>query len=296
MAGGVVPPAYALDMALPLPASLSPSRLSSFTSCGLQFRFSAIERLPEPPTIAATRGTLVHAALEHLFTLPADDRVPGAADLCLDAAVARLRDDHDWTGLGLDAAGEARMRAEAAALVANYFELEDPRTVQPVGLELKLEVEVGDVRLRGIIDRLDLVDGELVVTDYKTGRAPGDGHARQRMTGVHLYSLMCERWFGRRPVRVQLLHLAEPVAIVAEPSDQSTRGLSRRLEAVWRAVESACEREDFRPRPSRGCDWCAFRRWCPSFGGDPSRAAVDLALDATAEADAATGQGTLLQV
>jgi putative RecB family exonuclease len=279
-------------MALPLPSSLSPSRLSSFTSCGLQFRFTAIDRLPEPPSLAATRGTLVHAALEELFTLPAPDRVPAAADSCLDRAVGRLRDDPDWTGLGLDAEGEAALRAEAAGLVERYFVLEDPRTVHPVGLELKLEVEVDGVRVRGIIDRLDLVDGELVVTDYKTGRAPGEGWARRQMTGVHLYSLMCERWFGRRPVRVQLLHLAEPVAIVAEPSEQSTRGLARRLGAVWQAVEIACEREDFRPRPSSRCSWCAFQRWCPSFGGDPAAAAVDLRRDAVE----ASGQGALLQV
>jgi len=279
-------------MALPLPSSMSPSRLSSFTACGLQFRFTAIDGLPEPPSVAATRGTLVHAALEHLFTLPAAERVPEAAGACLDAAVERLRGDPDWTGLHLDADGEARMRAEAAALVGRYFRLEDPRTVHPVGLELKLEVEVGGVRLRGIIDRLDLVDGDLVVTDYKTGRAPADSWARTSMTGVHLYSLMCERWFGRRPVRVQLLHLSEPVAIVAEPSDQSSRGLSRRLEAVWQAVESACEREDFRPRPSGRCDRCAFRRWCPAFGGDPSAAAAEL----QREAVAATGQGALLEV
>lgn len=279
-------------MALALPSSLSPSRLSSFTSCGLQFRFSAIDRLPEPATVAATRGTLVHAALEELFTLPAAERVPDAAPACLDAAVDRLRTDPDWTGLGLDHVGEARLRDEAAALVAKYFRLEDPSTVHPVGLELKLEVDVGGVRLRGIIDRLDLVDGELVVTDYKTGRAPGDAWARQRMTGVHVYSLMCERWFGRRPVRVQLLHLAEPVKIVAEPSEQSTRGLARRLEAVWQAVETACEREDFRPRPSPRCDWCAFQQWCPSFGGDPSQAVVDIERNAVEDA----GQGTLLEV
>lgn len=288
----VGPSAYALAMALPLPGSLSPSRLSSFTACGLQFRFSAIDRLPEPPTVPATRGTLVHAALEHLFTLPAPERVPDAAEACLDAALDRLRSEPDWTGLELDDAAEARMRDEAAALVAKYFQLEDPRTVHPVGLELKLEVEVSGVRLRGIIDRLDLVDGELVVTDYKTGRAPGEGYARTQMTGVHVYSLMCERWFGRRPVRVQLLHLAEPVAIVAEPSDQSSRGLSRRIEAVWRAVETACEREDFRPRPSKRCDWCAFQCWCPAFGGDPAQAAVDL----ERQADEDAGQASLLQV
>ncbi len=91
---------------------------------------------------------------------------------------------------------------------------------------------------------------------------------------------------------MQLLHLAEPVAVVAEPTEQSSHGLDRRLHAIWHAVETACEREDFRPRPSRRCDWCAFRQWCPAFGGDPARAAVDLEIRQRAD----DGQEPLLHV
>jgi putative RecB family exonuclease len=279
-------------MGLSVPSSLSPSKLSSFTTCALRFRFASIDKLPEPPTRAASRGTLVHAGLERLFTLPEAERVPAAAGPCLDAALDAYRDDPEWTGLALDADAETAVVAEARHLIDNYFLLEDPRQVVPIGIELQLEVDIGGVTIRGIIDRLDLVDGELVVTDYKTGRPPSDRHARTSMTGVHVYSLLCERHFGRRPTRVQLLHLAEPVAIVAEPTEQSTRGLERRLQAVWRAVESACEHDDFRPRPSRLCDWCAFQRWCPSFGGDPSRAAIDVQVSERA----AAGQEPLLQI
>lgn len=279
-------------MPLTVPSSLSPSKLSSFTNCGLQFRFANIDRIPEPPTQATSRGTLVHAALEHLFTLPPDERVPAVGDACVEAAFAAYRDDPEWTGLALDAATEAGMLDEARTLVANYFRLEDPRTVTPMGIELKLEVEIEGLRLRGIIDRLDLVDGELVVTDYKTGRSPSDIGAKARMQGVHVYALMCERFFGRRPIRVQLLHLAEPEAVIAEPTEQSTRALERRLRAVWSAVESACETEDFRPRPSALCDWCSFQQWCPSFGGDPARALIDLEIDERA----ASGQEPLLRV
>ena len=279
-------------MPLTVPSSLSPSKLSSFTNCGLQFRFANIDRIPEPPTPATSRGTLVHAALEHLFTLPADERVPDATDACVDAAFATYRDDPEWTDLELDDETEAAMLAEARQLVRNYFLLEDPRTVTPMGIELKLEVELGDLRLRGIIDRLDLVDGELVVTDYKTGRSPSDIGAKSRMQGVHVYALMCERFFGRRPIRVQLLHLAEPEAVIAEPTEQSTRALERRLLAVWSAVEGACETEDFRPRPSALCDWCSFQQWCPAFGGDPARALVDVQIDQRA----AAGQEPLLRV
>lgn len=256
-------------MALPLPTGLSPSKVSSFTDCGLAFRFSTIDHLPEPPSVPATRGTLVHAALERLFCLEAPERTHERAHRCLDEAVESLRAHPEYAGLELDDQAEAVFHAEARELLDRYFRLEDPRTITPIGLELKLAVEVGGVQLRGIIDRLELdADGELVVTDYKTGKAPGERQEQQRLSGVAFYSLLCERLFGKRPARVQLLYLADPLAIISTPSDQSTRGVERRLAAIWAAVERACEREDFRPNPGRLCDWCGFKAYCPSFGGD----------------------------
>jgi putative RecB family exonuclease len=260
-------------MAFPVPRSLSPSKVSSFTDCALAFRFSAIDRLPEPPTVATTRGTLVHAALERLHLLDPADRTLDAALACLDDAAAPLRDDPDYLGLALGDDDAAGFHADAAGLVRNYFRLEDPSTVRTIGLELKVEAEVDGVRLRGIIDRLELdADGGLVVTDYKTGAAPSTQHERKRLSGVHIYSLLCEQILGRRPRTVQLLYLKAPLAITTTPTDRSTRGTRRTLAAVWQAVERACDREDFRPQPSRLCDYCAFQAYCPTFGGDPAEA------------------------
>lgn len=260
-------------MAYPLPRSLSPSKVSSFTDCALAFRFSAIDRLPEPPTVAATRGTLVHAALERLHVIDPAERTVDAALGCLDEAAVALRDDPEYADLDLGDDEAAAFHAEAADLVRNYFRLEDPSTVHAIGLELKVEAEVDGVRLRGIIDRLELdADGELVVTDYKTGSAPSTQHERKRLSGVHIYSLLCEQLLGRRPRTVQLLYLKAPLAITTRPTDRSTRGTRRTLGAVWQAVERACEREDFRPQPSHLCSYCAFQAYCPSFGGDPDEA------------------------
>ena len=260
-------------MALPLPTSLSPSKVASFKDCALAFRFSAIDRLPEPPSPWATKGTLVHRALELLFCEAAPERTVATALACLDRARAEMVTDPEFVGLELDAEAEAQFAADAEILVRRYFELEDPTTVQPIGLELRLEVQVGSLTLRGIIDRLELdADGGLVVTDYKTGKTPGVIHEQSRLGGVHFYAFLCERVLGRRPSRIQLLYLAEPVAIVAEPSDQSIRGLEQRTAAIWKAVERACETDDFRPRPSPLCNWCSFQDYCPAFGGDPARA------------------------
>lgn len=256
-------------MALTLPSSLSPSKVSSFTDCALAFRLSAIDRLPEPPSLPATRGTLVHAALERLFALPADQRTLPAALTAVDEAFEVLRTDEEYTGLELDADGEAAFLDDAEQLVRRYFTLEDPTTIRPIGIELQLEVELGSLLLRGIIDRLELDDeGRLVVTDYKTGKAPHHNYEQSRLGGVSFYALLCERLLGQRPAKVQLLYLADPIAITAIPTEQSIRALERKVTAVWSAIERACEHESFKPRPSKLCDWCAFHAFCPAFGGD----------------------------
>jgi putative RecB family exonuclease len=265
------------------PHTLTPSKVSSFTDCALAFKFATIDRLAEPPTIAATRGTLVHAALERLFLLTPTERTIEAALTCLDAAVDALRDDPELVDLGLDADGEAQLLDDAEQLVRRYFQLEDPTTVHPIGIELLLDAEVGGTRLRGIIDRLELdADGELVVTDYKTGRAPNQRYEQGRLGGVHVYSLLCERNFGRRPAKVRLLYLADPLEISTTPSDQSTRAVERKVGAIWTAIERACERDDFRARPSKLCAWCAFQAHCPAYQPptveEPTSTLVDLAV------------------
>jgi putative RecB family exonuclease len=256
-----------------VPTSLSPSRVESFLSCPLAFRFASIQKLPDPPTPATTKGSLVHRALELLFLLPAAQRVPAALDRCVDTAIDEYAGHPDFTQLRLDRDETQRFVSECRELAANYMGLEDPRRVTAIGLELRLEASVGDLTLRGIIDRLELDEqGELVVTDYKTGRAPHPNFERKSLSGVHFYAFLCESVFGRIPAAIRLMYLKSGEVITAVPSPQSTKYMTTRTSAVWKAVATACERDDFRPKPSTLCNYCAYQRWCPEFGGDPDRA------------------------
>lgn len=254
---------------LPLPSSLSPSKVSSFEDCALQFRLSAIDKLPEPPSAAATKGTLVHRALQLLFwEEEAGNRTLPIALEKLERAKAEMAVDPEFTELRLSDDETAAFHDDAGMLVGRYFELEDPNRVNVIGTELLMSAQVGSLVLRGIIDRLELDDeGELVVTDYKSGRAPGVAFERSRLAGVNFYAFLCERLLGRRPARVQLLYLADPMVISTAPTDQSIRAMEVRTAALWTAVETACEREDFRPKPGRSCDWCSYKSLCPAFGG-----------------------------
>ncbi|MHB1547668.1 MAG: RecB family exonuclease [Acidimicrobiales bacterium] len=252
------------------PRSLSPSKITAFRDCALSFRFSAIDHLPDPPTAWTVKGTLVHSVLERLFWHhEPGSRTIEAARAELEHAWGLLRSDDEYRGLGLDDTEARAFVLDASVLVENYFRIEDPNAVRAVGIELMVEADVDGVRLRGIIDRLDLTDnGDLIVIDYKTGRAPSAAYEATKMNGVHLYALLCQERLGRRPIQVRLLHLREPAVITAHPTDQTLRGHRRKAVAVWTAIERACADEDFRPRVSPLCRFCAFRPYCPAQGGD----------------------------
>lgn len=272
-----------------VPFALSPSSMGAFTACPLAFRFSYVQRLPEAPSAPASRGTLVHRALERLHDRPPHQRTPEAARADLAVAASELEAHPEFAGLEFTPAEWDEFVAEASTFVDRYFELEDPTTVNAVGLELKLQADLGGVRLRGVIDRLDLTADGLVVTDYKTGGAPSERWEQRSLAGVHLYALLCEHTFGVRPARVQLLYLSKPEAIVSIPTDATVRGVEVKSNALMAAVRRACERDDFRPSPSALCDFCSFREFCPTFGGDPAIAHAVL----QDRASAAAGRPTL---
>jgi RecB family exonuclease len=159
-----------VDLGLPVVGSLSPSRAGDFMTCPLLFRFRTIDRLPSPPSSAATRGTLVHAVLERLFDLPAGERTPDAAGLLLQPEWERLVEaEPEVSGLFADESELAAWLSSARALLDGYFALEDPRRYEPAERESYVEVVLdGGLRLRGIVDRLDVApDGRVKVVDYK---------------------------------------------------------------------------------------------------------------------------------
>lgn len=257
-------------MALPPPATLSPSKVSAFRDCALAFRYTVIEQRPELPSLPAVRGTLVHLALQELYRLPAPERRPDQVPRCVQRAHQRILADDEFVALDLDPAAEADLVAEASHLAMGIFDVEDPTTVTAIGLELQLTAPVDDssdpITMRGIIDRLDRTeDGHLVITDYKSGRSPTVAHEQSRLGGVQVYALLCERMLGRRPALVRLVYLADRVAIEHVPTDQSMVAVQRRLRAIWEAMVTACATEEFWPRPSGLCHFCAHRPICPAW-------------------------------
>ncbi|MEV6108137.1 PD-(D/E)XK nuclease family protein [Streptomyces sp. NPDC051940] len=273
--GPSAPPRAGGERSGPPPASLSPSRASDFQTCPLLYRFRVIDRLPERPNAAATKGTLVHAVLERLFDDPAADRtVPRARAMVAPAWERLLADRPELAelfaedGQAIDLAG---WLAEAEALVERWFALEDPALLEPAERELFVETELeSGLRLRGVIDRVDVAPtGEVRIVDYKTGKAPRPEYAAGALFQMKFYALVVWRLRGLVPRRLQLVYLGSGDVLTYDPDEGDLRGVERKLHALWRAIEAATASGDWRPRTGPLCNYCSFQELCPAYGGTP---------------------------
>jgi putative RecB family exonuclease len=267
--GGALRPGFEDSVAGP---SLSPSRASDFMTCPLLYRFRVIDKLPELPSPAAARGTLVHAVLERLFDAPAGERTPAAARTLVPSQWERLLTAEPGLAAMFD--DEAQLSAwfdEACVMLDRYFTLEDPNRLAPTHREMSVQALLDSgLTLRGYIDRLDVAStGELRIVDYKTGTSPREEYEARALFQMKFYAVALWRARGEVPKMLQLIYLGNGEIMRYAPDEADLRATERKINAVWQAIDRARTSGDWRPRPSAVCEWCAHRAICPAYGGTP---------------------------
>jgi putative RecB family exonuclease len=252
--------------------SLSPSRASDFMTCPLLYRFRVLDKLPEPPSPVAARGTLVHAVLERLFDEPQGSRTPRAARDLVPGQWERLVSEvPELAGMFTEDSERDAWFDEAREMLDRYFTLEDPNRLEPTHREMSVEAVLeSGLMLRGYIDRLDVArTGELRIVDYKTGTAPREEYEARALFQMKFYALALWRARGIVPRMLQLIYLGNGELVRYAPDEADLLATERKINALWRAIDRARTTGDWRPHPSRLCEWCSHQALCPAFGGSP---------------------------
>ncbi|AJR18411.1 DUF2800 domain-containing protein [Pimelobacter simplex] len=267
--------------------ALSPSRVGDFLSCPLLFRFRTIDRLPEPPSPAAVRGTVVHRVLEQLFDLPAADRTPDHADAMIAPAWAELQEVEPAVATMFPADGPeiTAWLLSCRETLRRYFDLEDPTRLEPADRELYVET-LTDTKLllRGVVDRVDVApDGAIRIVDYKTGNAVSEMFEGKVLFQLKFYALVLWRTRGVVPKMLQLIYLGDGQVLRYEPDEHELLAVERKVQAVWQAIRAATERGEFQSRPGALCQWCPHQALCPSYGGTPPPFPADRAARPTGD-------------
>lgn len=244
----------------------TPSRLAAFEDCPRRYRFTYLDRPTPPkgpPWAHNSLGASVHTALKAWFDLPPAQRVPGMANALLKAT---------WVREGYrDIDQERQAYGRALQWLRTYLEGLDP-AAQPLAVERTVATKTAVLALSGRVDRLDEVDGELVIVDYKTGRTglgPDDARSSRALA---LYAIAASSMFRRPCRRVELHHLPTGTVAAHEHTEQSLARHLRRAEqtatdamAAEQAVRDGADPDAAFPTNAGSlCGWCDFRRVCPA--------------------------------
>ncbi|MGH8915770.1 MAG: RecB family exonuclease [Acidimicrobiia bacterium] len=252
--------------------TLSPSRAGDFKTCPQLFKFRAVDRLSEPPSIYQARGTTAHLALQRLFDHPSVERSPELLHDLFRQAWTELRASDEFENLFGDTDEERRWGVESLTLLSNYFSIENPTELDPVDRELDMQEELEGITIRGILDRIDRDDeGGLVITDYKTGKAPPERFALPAFFALKIYALLIRRRTGETPKELRLMYLSGPTVYRLGIDDRQLDAMDSQLRALWNAINRALATRTFPPRPGTLCNWCSFREICPAFAGESPR-------------------------
>jgi putative RecB family exonuclease len=255
------------------PLRLSFSRVDTYQTCPLKYRFGYVERLPSRPSPELSWGTSIHAALqawwdqklpkpppvEHLLRALYDHwDDSGFADMCRDDKLAWYRHAQNV------------LRRHHAQHAASY--------APAVACEQWFELELGqDVIVVGSIDHVvKSATGGLGIVDWKTNRK---AKPRKYVAGslqLAIYALATLELWGVEPDWVALEFVVPGLRVAVDRHDIDTEAAVATILDTAREIRS----ERFEPSPSRLCDWCDWRAECPAFSGPgpdvPGTAMVEL--------------------
>lgn len=244
------------------PKHLSPSSASMFRQCPQRWKFRYVDRLPDPPGEAALAGTFAHRVLEDLLSLESQERTMDRARALAKEIWSELQADEDFKALELDSDGMRNFKWTAWRAIEGLWDLEDPKTVELIDTETEVSVEIGGVPFIGYIDRVEATTDGLVISDYKSGRAPGRKFSKDRLEQVLLYAAALAELQGTLPARARLMYLGQRID-ETQVTAENVEEVTRRLAKTWEELLQRSETGEFPPEPGPLCGWCAFVRHCP---------------------------------
>ena len=246
--------------------NLSPSRASQFKTCPKQFKFANIDKIKEPTTEVQAKGTTVHQALEDLFDLKPDERNTEKLHNLFREAWTKVRGNDEHHNLFSSVEEEREWGLDGLKLLNNYMSIEDPTSFEPLERERWVRGSIEDLNLRGILDRMDRNNkGELVIVDYKSGKAPLSKYKEPRFFALKLYALLIQKELGEMPSELKLIYLKNSTIHTLKVTQDSLDQVKIEVLEIWNNIKKAFETNDFPATKNALCDWCYFKPICPVF-------------------------------
>jgi superfamily I DNA/RNA helicase/RecB family exonuclease len=235
--------------------SLSASDLGLYLTCPLKYKFARVFGIPQEPTINQRFGILIHNVLE---------RFHREGETTGEEGLQRLMGlfEGGWRRTGFGSSDdELQFRDRARAAMRLYWERESESEGEPVWLERKFDIRIGEHHVRGRVDRVDrLPDGDHELIDYKTGERKSEADLESDLQ-LSLYRLAAREAWDLDAGTGSYYYVLDADKVAAPVGPDDTERVERTVFQVGEGILG----QDFEPRPSPTvCGWCDYRLICPA--------------------------------
>ncbi len=215
-------------------------------------------------------GNFVHEVLENLYALPLEERTQDTAGCSKEALMSRTGlISQIWYSDGWGEKVIPYLRNQTISdfkwscvwCVRNAFSVENPQSFTPDGIEYELNGKIGDVQMRGFIDRWLMENNTLVISDYKTGKTPSPRYMSDKFFQLSIYSLLLSQVVQSDDFKLELLYLNnDAVKRTHVPTPQEFDEATETIITVKKEIDTSYESGNWEAIPSRLCDWCSYKR------------------------------------
>jgi len=235
----------------------SATGLKTYKDCPLQFKFSRILKIPEPPaaTPALALGKSLHFVIENLTKNP-EPSIP------LEVQAAKLLEKF-WTPDQFESETQSLQKfASAHDLLSTYLAWQEANRNTVVGTEVEFSFSFNTREMLGYIDRIEQTpEGGYVVIDFKSGGKPNDITKKSLPENIqlNLYAMAIREKYGKLPVRATLFYIKDNTVVDYQPTEDSIKAFSESLEKMLAAIYNG----EFPALPNyQRCSWCAYGSLC----------------------------------
>lgn len=255
-----------------LPDYVSPSSLSTYVQCPLKYKYSRVNKISEPPTRATLLGNFVHDVLENFYgSLAPEERTIFSLRSLSSSQWEQGEWDQKIKGI-VPESERNEFRWNAWWCLENVFAVEDPETVDVAsgGVETELNGKIGEVPVRGFIDRWSNQDDVLKISDYKTGKTPKERFVGDKFTQLFVYAAVLENDDSVEVDLVELLYLKDGVRFSRKFDDKARKSVFDDVTETYGKIVDSFSADSWEARPSQLCYWCHYKKdICEYWKGKP---------------------------
>lgn len=237
---------------------LSATKIKSYQQCPLRFKYMALLRVPDRPSVSLIKGSIIHQVLDTLGKERLEGREPDT-----DAGIRRAHQLWENARQIHEGSKSEKVATDMSKIIQKYAEWEGSSTNELVETEAWFDTRIGDIRYTGKMDRVEKnPSGGYEIVDFKTGTSILTKKETVLDPQLNIYAAAAQARYGRLPDRVSLVYLERNNAI--REYMVTPESLEEGLKTVRATVQNILD-EKFGPTAGYHCRWCPYRSICPAM-------------------------------